>query len=65
MKLTYVLQTVLVGLTEAYGKIPTRLHARHLENLEQCVANIGMILASWPGEYLNDHLIRQDDAHSA
>nr|KIR45878.1 sterility protein Ste20 [Cryptococcus bacillisporus CA1280] len=43
------LETVLVGLTEAYGKIPTRLHARHLENLEQCVANIGMILASWPG----------------
>ncbi|OWZ28826.1 sterility protein Ste20 [Cryptococcus neoformans c8] len=43
------LETVLVGLTEAYGKIPTRLHGRHLENLEQCVANIGMILASWPG----------------
>lgn len=65
VKLTWVLQTVLVGLTEAYGKIPTRLHGRHLENLEQCVANIGMILASWPGEYSSDHLIRRDDAHSA
>lgn len=56
---------MLVGLTEAYGKIPTRLHGSHLENLEQCVANIGMILASWPGEYSSDHLIKRDDAHSA
>ncbi|WWD20882.1 hypothetical protein CI109_105359 [Kwoniella shandongensis] len=43
------LEAVLVGLTEAYGKIPSRFQARHLENLQNCVKNIGMLLASWPG----------------
>ncbi|WVQ86186.1 hypothetical protein IAT38_008354 [Cryptococcus sp. DSM 104549] len=43
------LESVLVGLTEAYGKIPSRFQAKHLENLENCVRNIGMILSSWPG----------------
>ncbi|WVF67846.1 hypothetical protein IAT40_002607 [Kwoniella sp. CBS 6097] len=43
------LEAVLVGLTEAYGKIPSRQQARHLENLQNCVRNIGMLLASWPG----------------
>ncbi|ODO05811.1 hypothetical protein I350_04872 [Cryptococcus amylolentus CBS 6273] len=43
------LEAVLVGLTEAYGKIPTRLHSKHLESLQQCVANITMLLGSWPG----------------
>ncbi|WVQ77136.1 hypothetical protein IAR50_006819 [Cryptococcus sp. DSM 104548] len=43
------LEAVLVGLTEAYGKIPTRLQSKHLENMQQCVANITMILGSWPG----------------
>ncbi|KAK6906421.1 hypothetical protein I203_100406 [Kwoniella mangroviensis CBS 8507] len=43
------LEAVLVGLTEAYGKIPTRQHARHLENLQNTVRNIGMLLSSWCG----------------
>ncbi|KAK8850712.1 hypothetical protein IAR55_004632 [Kwoniella newhampshirensis] len=43
------LEAVLVGLTEAYGKIPSRFQARHLENLDNCVKNIGMLLSSWPG----------------
>ncbi|WWC98367.1 hypothetical protein V866_005258 [Kwoniella sp. B9012] len=43
------LEAVLVGLTEAYGKIPTRQHARHLENLQNTVRNIGMLLSSWSG----------------
>ncbi|WVQ95387.1 hypothetical protein IAU59_002484 [Kwoniella sp. CBS 9459] len=43
------LEAVLVGLTEAYGKIPSRQQARHIEGLQNCVRNIGMLLASWPG----------------
>ncbi|WWC92493.1 uncharacterized protein L201_007452 [Kwoniella dendrophila CBS 6074] len=43
------LEAVLVGLTEAYGKIPSRQQARHLENLQNTVRNIGMLLSSWPG----------------
>ncbi|OCF45562.1 sterility protein Ste20 [Kwoniella heveanensis CBS 569] len=46
------LEAVLVGLTEAYGKIPSRQQARHLENLQNCVRNIGMLLASWPAGLL-------------
>ncbi|WVW80639.1 hypothetical protein I302_102625 [Kwoniella bestiolae CBS 10118] len=43
------LEAVLVGLTEAYGKIPTRQQPRHLENLQNTVRNIGMLLSSWSG----------------
>ncbi|WVO18166.1 hypothetical protein L204_105869 [Cryptococcus depauperatus] len=43
------LEIIFAGLTEAYGKIPTRLQAKHLENMQMCVNNISMIFASWPG----------------
>ncbi|WRT70894.1 uncharacterized protein IL334_007893 [Kwoniella shivajii] len=43
------LEAVLVGLTEAYGKIPTRQQGRYLENLENTVRNVGMLLSSWSG----------------
>ncbi|WWC72760.1 uncharacterized protein I206_106724 [Kwoniella pini CBS 10737] len=43
------LEAVLAGLTEAYGKIPSRQHAKHLENLQNTVRNIGMLLSSWSG----------------
>ncbi|WVR08773.1 hypothetical protein IAU60_005831 [Kwoniella sp. DSM 27419] len=43
------LESVLVGLTEAYGKIPSRQLARHQESMQQCIRNIGMLLSSWSG----------------
>ena len=44
------LETVLVGLTEEYGKVPSKLRDRHLAKLQTCLGNIGILLASWPGE---------------
>jgi len=45
-------QTILVGLTEEYGKVPARQYTRHIEQLQLCARNIGMILGSWPGRSL-------------
>ena len=43
------MQTVLVGLTEEYGKIPSRQRAQYVEKLQSCVRNVGMMLGSWTG----------------
>lgn len=40
---------MLVGLTEQYGKIPSRQMQKHLDNLDHCVRNVSMLLSSWPG----------------
>lgn len=42
-------EMVLVGLTEEYGKVSTRHMQRHLDKLDTCVRNVGMVLGSWPG----------------
>ncbi|CAD6567983.1 MAG: hypothetical protein TREMPRED_004194 [Tremellales sp. Tagirdzhanova-0007] len=43
------LETVLVGLTEEYGKIPSHDQARQQDKLKKCVRNVGMLLNSWSG----------------
>ncbi|KAK4687008.1 rapamycin-insensitive companion of mTOR, partial [Tremellales sp. Uapishka_1] len=43
------LETVLVGLTEEYGKVPSRMASRHMEKLQECVRNVSMLLGSWTG----------------
>ncbi|WOO81922.1 Target of rapamycin complex 2 subunit ste20 [Vanrija pseudolonga] len=42
-------QTVLVGLTENYGKVSLRHMQRHLDELDHCVRNVGMLLGTWSG----------------
>ncbi|KAK1923142.1 Rapamycin-insensitive companion of mTOR, middle domain-containing protein [Papiliotrema laurentii] len=42
-------ETVLVGLTEEYGKISSRQYSRHIDKLRISTKNIGMLLGSWPG----------------
>lgn len=42
-------QTVLVGLTENYGKVSLRQMQRHLDELDHCVRNVGMLLGTWSG----------------
>lgn len=42
-------QTVLVGLTEEYGKVSKSQQSRHAERLHLCIRNVGMVLGSWTG----------------
>jgi hypothetical protein len=46
----YVAQTVLVGLTEEYGKVSQRQMGKHMDKLQCSVRNVSMLLGSWPGE---------------
>ncbi|TXT05984.1 hypothetical protein VHUM_03745 [Vanrija humicola] len=43
------IETVLVGLTENYGKVSLRHMQRHLDELDHCVRNVGMLLGTWSG----------------
>ncbi|KAL7420859.1 hypothetical protein Q5752_004812 [Cryptotrichosporon argae] len=43
------LETVLVGLTEEYGKVAVRQLQRHLDKLQTCVRNVTLLLGSWSG----------------
>ncbi|ORX40861.1 Rapamycin-insensitive companion of mTOR, middle domain-domain-containing protein [Kockovaella imperatae] len=43
------LETVLVGLTEEYGKVPSKQRDRHLAKLQHCLGNVTILLSSWPG----------------
>jgi hypothetical protein len=47
----YLCQTVLVGLTEEYGKVPSRQVLKFVEKLQYSVRNVSMLLGSWPGEF--------------
>lgn len=42
-------ESMLVGLTEEYGKPPPRQMQRHIDKLDHCVRNVGMALGSWAG----------------
>lgn len=49
MSILHLRQTMLVGLTEEYGRPPSRQMQRHMDRLDHTVRNVGMALGSWAG----------------
>ena len=45
-------QSVLVGLTEEYGKAPSRQLNKQVERVQHCVTNLTVLLSSWTGYFV-------------